>query len=1644
MLLLLTVGGVNCAWAEEITFNYSVSRETSKSGVEITGGSYSSSGYYGVSSGSSFTVSSTEGNITAITFNYVSSDANRVGGMVTASTGTYTPDGNTGMWTGNAAEVTFTTTNSARIASFTVTYAASSLTAVYNYIWGFSSLTSGTDYTTSGNIVNNLEINAVSSSQNIKVDTSAGTKTFDDVSYSQYLWMSGSGSGGNNTSRNLHFKVTGNCTIKVYFYNYSSDQARSMGLSNGSTEVATQEAATSSQATLTYSYTGGVDADMYVYCKNSGLDVYGIKVTPTNSTTTTINIADLCYEHYYFGSDLNRNVAGFDLTAEGDIVSQTSGGSYYLLYRAGATVRIQPNSSNSAARIIKVKYTGSGFTAALGSSSDTEYTAYDGDGIEYIEFTNNTGQNMTISSVEITTDRSLTWSKVTPSFAFSPSSGEYTAGSGEQNLGNLNTGTLRTTSPTAFRLTYTIEDESVSGVATCSYHLSGKYLGLTPLVAGTGKLRAAFTDSSNPYFNTASQDYSFTVTAAPSTFSKTYTVTNWDITIGGKADRPKKGKLEFTGNGTIAGGIVISDVPGITLTLGNEGDTGWSVVDANALDGSYNLGNHAAYSTNKPARGDNDLATTGYCYDFVPYVNGELKLHFYVAGSVFLYINRTKTDAQEWKNADGYGRIQERTIRVKAGVKYSLAPREEFYLNYYEFTPMFFTDDGNGEPTTTQASMDSSTPETANSSTATNKFPHLITSAAGEGKVKFADAPLTAGIEHLVNLYTNGNVVLLENGETLVKGTVLLDGSENELFTYYYLQSNILKLESVTRQANTGTSAAPVYGTATAINDQDYIAKSDLENGRLVFHFNNAIKRLTVDNEVKEKIYFRIIGGNASGAYSDWTDITSGYTNVDESNQNLYVKFGELEAGRTYQVNIKEGALQHSSDANVQNTEIFFTFTVEDASQAQIKLIYPTGLASVGTSVVLETYLNGSTSNVIVDKDYPVTGVLTALDGGYVDAGSTTSSMSITASYNQNRLVFKPTKTLRSNTTYYLTVDPTQVYIDNDSYPITTKKVFMFTTGAAAGTEPGVTTTSPIEDVTVTARSGNIYFTFDQEISIEPYSEVFATPINGSEATANGIMAMEESDEATTLKHVDGDSKTIYFPYAADGLKYDMYYEVVIPANTVVGVGGKPNSEDITLHFRMGMNPNATAVTPETFYPHTWDFNKFGDQSVSTSTAYHIKNGNGDPGSGFRVNSLYSGTEQGYTTYKTKNQDGYGFDQGANVYLNYKDGSNSATEVMDEFAGMRISLVAARSNRFEIRNVTSNGGTTNTDGTDKWVLRLNGNTHYVTLSNVPVGKLYMVVNCPHIGINSPNAVFESVSGQNYTLTKGKGASNNNTLLNTGNSTRKIVIDVTTAGDVTFCVQNFNCEKIAVAEDEKTFRKEFAENGKTYATDRLGYDVRYDLLNAFTDHNVKPYYVTDMTNNESDNTATFTATEVNAANAVKGDQGVIVVYQSALSADATVPVFKTDVNTASLDASAIGDGTTVLKNLLKVGATGSTELPTVDSDKYLYVLSYQGSKSSGIGFYRYVGNSFHDRAAYLAVDKTWVEPSTGSQGAARVFRLVFVDADNSQTTFVRDVESAGVSEVDGHSTEYYDLRGLRLNRPTKPGLYIKDGKKVYVK
>lgn len=1008
----------------------------------------------------------------------------------------------------------------------------------------------------------------------------------------------------------------------------------------------------------------------------------------------------------------------------------------------------------------------------------------------------------------------------------------------------------------------------------------------------------------------------------------------------------------------------------VTFTGSGKIDNGTVITDIPGLSVTFNsdanVNSIAYYDTNRYY----GLALDGKGnVVFTPSVNGYLS----VQGNFY---EQTKLGDITFASSHTYYKeLTELNVPLIAGTSYTLnATGYNFNLAAFTFRPAFLTPDETAEQTATFV---------ANSST--TAFPKLVHSA--DAGVRFS------GNRSVVNLSNDGGVTLVGGGTAVVRGKVI--AGENELTASYTLEANVLSVAGMT-PANGST-------ITTLDNHSVYIQFSD-----------NISTMVDATKVVVLKDAQQLTGINVAKAGSS----------VSLYEKTLVLSnFGDMEAGSTYTIRLMSGCVSKEGASDVKNPEFIGTFTVE-SSEPPLNWVYPstTSAVRIGTSIVLQTNNN-------IDENYPNGGVIGTLtyDG---DADDSDYPMNLVAIKDGKNLVFKPTKPMVPNKLYTLTIGANQVKLKDATSMITKDKVFMFTTGTATGTAPELTSSTPADGAVIDLPSSTtkIDLYFNQNLELEPYSTVSIIPVNGSESLSRGSSEKLNDNGVLVAQNMTIDSENpqhLSFEVGSD-LKYDLYYEMVIPANIVTAPGGMPNSA-YTVKFKVNRNPNSTEVTPATFYPHTWDFNKFGNQTVATTTAYNIINNCGDPGTDDkRVNSLYyDSTNNNYTT---KAQNGYGFDQGNNVYFNNKNG---VKETLDEFEGIRISLVKSTSNRFELAKTEQ----INADGTTKWQFRMNGNTHYMTLSNVPAGKLYMVINSPYIGINSPNATFESVSGEGYTL------ENDNTLLNT-NGTKKVVIDVTEAGDVSFCVKNFTCEKMAVAADTKTFKTTFVKDNKTYASDRLSYDVRYDLLNAFTSHNVKAYYVSAISDNPGVNAADITGTQVDPANAVKADQGILAVYQGAVDANTEVPIFKADVNTAALEVTANGEVST-LKNMLKVIGNDETTFPASEEGFYNYVLAPKGTKTTGVGFYRYTGSTFSPRAAYLPIPIEYVNTGSGSSSTtSKRTRLLLLDADEQVATAILEVKGDGIAtrNNDGY---YYNLNGMRVDQP-KAGIYIRNGKKVVMK
>lgn len=1064
-------------------------------------------------------------------------------------------------------------------------------------------------------------------------------------------------------------------------------------------------------------------------------------------------------------------------------------------------------------------------------------------------------------------------------------------------------------------------------------------------------------------------------------------------------ERPIKGTFTFTEAGPIEAGTEINEVPGIKMTVGNKESTySWDVIYTNGRISATAPSSISPAVTGRTSA-NNWIPTDGYYFVFEPYVNGFIKLNGHFFGGSGGSVGELKEEDGTIIHAFGSttdGDVDITSNALLAGKKYYLySAAYPLELHSFTFRPAFLN------PANNTDQLAAGNFVATIGSPAKDGFPKLIdpSSETQQNKVKFA------GDKAKVYLYKNNDVYLLAAGNgILIRGTVLDKNNEDGLVAYYYLNSQIITLKSTEKE------------------DQAYISSDGLTDDKYTFtyHGNIVASGGTLTVKVKKDT-------------EEEGDVTATVNSYDSSNDEttIDIPFASLEEGATYRVRIPTNTLQLSGSSTVKNSEVVRTFSVNKDGEAQVKMIYPTGIATVGTAIILETYINGEAKNV--NDGHKVKGILS--DGS--------SNLNLDATFSSSQIVFKPETTLKPNTTYTLTI-PTEFgtepnIVDNKIYlsdkyttspdvyyQVTHNKVFTFTTGSSSGTEPQVIPngTYPAEGAVVPNgeySGGTISFTFDQTVELEPYSTVSATPINGSESTAHGSTGAPNAENNTLTVSADG--KTVSFDYPADGLKYDLYYQVVIPANTVIGVGGLPNSSPITLNFKMDKKSSSNSkISSSSFpgYPHTWNFTNIG--TITTTKSNLSTYATSERKSTTRW--LYNGTDKYYGNYS-------------------KDVEFPQGEVLSYYGTNDVEIAETRGLRWSLTKSISNSGSVDhrirfsvpDGGSGKLVVM--GNTHYMTIPDVPVGKLYIKANkCDILNVNSPNAVF----------TQG-GTTSDNTKGETTNSSKVYILNVTEPGDVTFCLDDVYFEMIAVATEEK------AISSVGYATNARSFPVDYTLDGELSGTEVIAYKITGVSGNS---VIAERVERVPATTGVGQNNGVMLQ-----GGEGSWPLFTLDVNSTEetlTDNKLIG--------VLSGDAVGAVDQKTGNNYNYIlatggYSVRYKEGQEIGsvdaeisdqLGFYlllkdgtkmsngsTYSAETLNDNTAYLQLAERNVVHTGVGVGAARQFFYINIDDDTNGISTMRTNPDNGVS-----NGAFYSLQGVRSAKPAKGGLYIHNGKKVIVK
>ena len=282
----------------------------------------------------------------------------------------------------------------------------------------------------------------------------------------------------------------------------------------------------------------------------------------------------------------------------------------------------------------------------------------------------------------------------------------------------------------------------------------------------------------------------------------------------------------------------------------------------------------------------------------------------------------------------------------------------------------------------------------------------------------------------------------------------------------------------------------------------------------------------------------------------------------------------------------------------------------------------------------------------------------------------------------------------------------------------------------------------------------------------------------------------------------------------------------------------------------------------------------------------------------------------------------------------------------------------------------------------------------------------------------------SVSANAAKVTKYEGHVNNFDLVN-----GVYVYKVNTKGDVTL---DFGTEayvyKIGVTDQ---FKQIVNNAGKT--TESRAIDIDYMQTNAFADIDMHAYRAFDYVDNNDKTSGSMSIEEVGPT---AKEQGLLLFCEG--GGNVSCPLFVPAVNNEAQTYSASDNK--LIANVTAGTAPASTE----DTYNYVFTNVYYNSKgekqtSDSYSFYKVKSSgTLRANMAYLQLSKSNDKVSYTNE--------YVVIGDNGNATAIEAIEMAnGVSDINGTEPVFYNLQGVRMNGiPSQKGIYIVNGKKVYVK
>ena len=261
-------------------------------------------------------------------------------------------------------------------------------------------------------------------------------------------------------------------------------------------------------------------------------------------------------------------------------------------------------------------------------------------------------------------------------------------------------------------------------------------------------------------------------------------------------------------------------------------------------------------------------------------------------------------------------------------------------------------------------------------------------------------------------------------------------------------------------------------------------------------------------------------------------------------------------------------------------------------------------------------------------------------------------------------------------------------------------------------------------------------------------------------------------------------------------------------------------------------------------------------------------------------------------------------------------------------------------------------------------------------------------------------------------------------------------------DVKLSFKGYEVKKIAVSTDPKSV------NSYGYSTECRAHDIDHRLTPYFSAGNIKAYRVSDVNYDES-KIVLAEVDKILPAASENGKKGLgVILYNTKAGEDKSsdfhlfVPdMHDKDNNDLKLSAES---------NKLYANLTQNNSIGANPGEYTNYLLNAKGTNPvngktvEGIAFYRASKTAkLGPNKAYLPILTSAVQPSTGNLGGAKM-QIVFADPDDAEddatVTAVTGIEVNDAAE----ENSYYTLSGIKIDRPTKSGIYIKNGKKIIIK